>query len=338
VNTSAANGDPFETIDPIYLDTDVDALIGVRSAEHVARRRHALCGAIWKDEGFPGRSDLERTEIDPAVLACSGVRRCMRLEIAMELGFRSVAYYVEPLAAERRLMIFHQGHENDWRQYGGKQSIELALARKCPALIFTMPFLGENRGPISCDGTTAAGAAAHQQMGSFQTPHLHPLKFFVEPIAVALNHLASTADDIAMIGVSGGGWTTHLYAALDPRIRLSYAVAGSVPMFLRRGCHDRDIGDWEQDLPARLNVDYLDIYVLAASGPGRRHVQVINKYDSCCFGGIRHRLYERQVERAVAQTGSGSFAVLLDDSHRCHDISGWTLANFAREDFLPKTP
>ncbi len=38
-------------------------------------------------------------------------------------------------------------------------------------------------------------------------------------------------DHIVMLGLSGGGWTTTLAAAVDARIALSMPVAGSVPKF-----------------------------------------------------------------------------------------------------------
>ena len=38
-----------------------------------------------------------------------------------------------------------------------------------------------------------------------------------------------------MAGLSGGGWTTTLYAAIDPSIRYSFPVAGTIPLYLRTG-------------------------------------------------------------------------------------------------------
>lgn len=32
------------------------------------------------------------------------------------------------------------------------------------------------------------------------------------------------------MGKSGGGWTTTVSAALDPRIRVSFPIAGSIPL------------------------------------------------------------------------------------------------------------
>ena len=45
-----------------------------------------------------------------------------------------------------------------------------------------------------------------------------------------------------MIGLSGGGWTTTVAAAIDPRVGLSIPVAGSLPFDMRFqhpvSCHD----------------------------------------------------------------------------------------------------
>jgi hypothetical protein len=70
-------------------------------------------------------------------------------------------------------------------------------------------------------------------------------------------------------GLSAGGWTTTLLAAVEPRIKASYAVAGSLPMKL----HDKkdDAGDWEQITRDLLDVvDYSDLYLMGAADPGRR--------------------------------------------------------------------
>src|SRR5206468_1063956 len=69
------------------------------------------------------------------------------------------------------------------------------------------------------------------------------LKFFLEPVATCLHYLKtrSAADDFpvyqdfSMAGLSGGGWTTTVYAAIDPTIKYSFPVAGSIPLHLRDG-------------------------------------------------------------------------------------------------------
>ena len=38
--------------------------------------------------------------------------------------------------------------------------------------------------------------------------------------------------DVSMIGLSGGGWTTRMAAAIDPRIKLSIPVR-SAPLYIQ---------------------------------------------------------------------------------------------------------
>ena len=110
--------------------------------------------------------------------------------------------------------------------------------------------------------------------------------FFVEPVAVALNHVAKqyAPEDVIMIGLSGG-WTTTLYAATDPRVRLNSPVAGTLPDCLRVG-RPGDRGDWEQFYPDLHKIaNYLDLYVMGSTGRGRQQRQVLNEHATCCFWG-----------------------------------------------------
>ena len=91
------------------------------------------------------------------------------------------------------------------------------------------------------------------------------LKFFLEPVAVSLNYLKPRYKEVNMAGLSGGGWTATLYAAVDPTIRYSFPVAGSIPLYLRTG---GSVGDKEQYLEEFYRIaGYPDLYVLGAYGP-----------------------------------------------------------------------
>ena len=56
-------------------------------------------------------------------------------------------------------------------------------------------------------------------------------RFFVEPVILTINYAKQVLGykRVVMMGLSGGGWTTTMAAALDPRIELSIPVAGSIP-------------------------------------------------------------------------------------------------------------
>ena len=124
-----------------------------------------------------------------------------------------------------------------------------------------------------------------------------------------------------MIGISGGGWTTTLCAAIDTRIQHSYPVAGSLPLFLRSEC-SRDWGDYEQSLPGFYRIaNYPELYMMGSNGIGRKQFQILNQYDACCFGGIKYRIYENILKNRIKEVGNSEYDIYLDSSHKEHKIS-----------------
>jgi hypothetical protein len=78
----------------------------------------------------------------------------------------------------------------------------------------------------------------------------HPLIYFLDTVRRGLNYAIATHGytEIKLTGLSGGGWTTTLYAALDPRITTGVTIAGSEPFTLRNP------SDAEQeDVPSKGN-------------------------------------------------------------------------------------
>ena len=71
----------------------------------------------------------------------------------------------------------------------------------------------------------------HAWFESWELAGVPVFRFFVEPVIRAVNYATQVLGykRVVMMGLSGGGWTTTLAAALDPRIALSTPVAGSVP-------------------------------------------------------------------------------------------------------------
>lgn len=139
-----------------------------------------------------------------------------------------------------------------------------------------------------------------------------------------------------MIGLSGGGWTTTLYAAVDTRVKLSVPVAGSLPLYLRWG---GSVGDTEQFIESFYRIaGYPDLYVLGSTGKGRKQIQVLNQNDDCCFGRAQHdaaqaampyedavREYEFRVSAALRRAGPGAFQVRIDTKAPGHIISAVAL-------------
>lgn len=190
-----------------------------------------------------------------------------------------------------------------------------------------MPLSGLNAGPVAVAGPYGGtvNLTSHDTMVCLQTPDFNPLRIFLEPVLSIVNDLHSRGiTKIGMAGLSGGGWTTDMYAAIDPRILASYSVAGSMPFYARSWCPPHSsLGDWEQQAVANLGYDYLDIYVLASVGTGRYHANIHIVNDPVCFGGDVVNHYAPSVLSVVSSIGGG-YGALLDTTVSAHTISAYT--------------
>jgi hypothetical protein len=98
------------------------------------------------------------------------------------------------------------------------------------AALYGWPTIG---GPqaTACGGWAPYGA--HELFSCFD----HGLQFFITPVVSVVDWLRALGyRDISMGGLSGGGWTTVVAAALEPRIKRSFPVAGTKPI---PGCRFR---------------------------------------------------------------------------------------------------
>ena len=51
-------------------------------------------------------------------------------------------------------------------------------------------------------------------------------------------------------------------------------------------------------------------------------MKIYNRYERCCFNGLRGKTYEKHVLETVEKIGNGgSFAIILDESHADHRLS-----------------
>lgn len=300
------------------VELDSAAMIRLPDSESVHRKRAAIASLLWPGRGFPAeRMPDAISALDPATIpAIPRGTNATRLVTNMLHGVNSVGYLFEPAGGNRRLAVYHGGHNHGLERALG--TVASLLHSGYSVAVLSMPLTGENIRPI----IGSQLLAEHDQMASLRTAEFHPISLFLEPVAAAINYAETLGyRDISMLGLSGGGWTTTLYAALDPRVRRSYPVAGSLPLHLRTP-DDWSWGDYEQRDADLYNVaNYLELYVLGSHGAARRQVQVLNVYDPDCFSGRLFESYEPAVAAAVERLGSSSFRVFADDTHREHMIS-----------------
>jgi hypothetical protein len=314
----------FVSLDPVYGLTDVEALINIYAPEDAAAARASLGEFLW-DEARLSETMPARVDRNHADARCDDMgdvlERLDLVTVEMEFGIQSLVYHFIPRKGNGRLLIFHQGHLPD-DLMADKPFIREALARGYAVAGFCMPLIGHNNQPVvDVERVGTLRLAYHDHLQFLRPARGHAARFFVEPVVVFLNYAAAEYryGHVAMAGLSGGGWTTVLAAALDPRIRSSFPVAGSYPIFLKAR---RDWGDWEQVTPDLYrNTTYLEMYILGGFGEGRRQLQIVNQFDSCCFGGIKWQTYRDAVRGRVGALGAGEWDVFMDSSHREHKIS-----------------
>ena len=322
-----------------------DRAITLHSAADIAQKRNTLIQYLWGADGFPTRlPDHTVTNIACPLKKLQHLKRADELRIYLAPGLEGLAWHFLADKPNGELVVVHHGHactldddpSHEDVGNGMWRTIQSLLREGYGVLGVFMPHMR----PGDCTGQ-------HEAMFEIKTTG-SPIKYFLEPTALSLNYLKDpkrAVDDqfprykaFHMIGLSGGGWTTTVYAALDPTIRCSFPVAGSIPLFLRSG---GSIGDREQFEPPFYRLaGYPDLYILGATGSGRKQVQVLVRRDNCCFGVAQHDAkvtglpypdamheYETRVQAALKQIGSGSFRLEIDEKAPSHMISHSTIEN-----------
>lgn len=233
-------------------------------------------------------------------------------------GLRSRAYLFS--RGSGQLTIFHEGHNSpDLTDLTDAlmpdtRALLTELLQFSDVLYFDMPLLGVNSGQKILIKGREVSATTHDRFALLDEPGHSALTYFFNPIDLALDSVAARYTTIKMIGRSGGGWTTTLYAALDSRIEESVSVAGTAPIVARGIDSDGrdDLGDWEQYGATIYRwLDYQDLYALAASA-GRRHEQLYFEFDNCCLSGIKGEEARRIYEAAYGEQPTVVFTVLAD--------------------------
>lgn len=321
--------------DRVSLDTNVNELISITNTEQAVAKRTEVVNFIWGPDGLPKDvpASVDKGIADDRYKNLSNLKQIDRLNVAMQWGLTSTAYHFIPAQSNGKLLIYHGGHDGDF--IIAKDLIQFFLKNGFTVIALSMPLEAPNNRPVvDLERIGKIQLTFHEQLKLLQMKAGHPVQLFLTPVAACLNYAESLGyKSIYMAGLSGGGWTTTIYAALDPRITRSYPVAGTLPLHLREdgrrtntAQRGADWGDYEQSIPELYAIaNYLELYVLSSVGDGRKQLQILNKYDPCCMGGEAFRTYESVVNERARASGSGSFAVYLDTKNTNHSISDTAL-------------
>src|SRR5262245_45624282 len=315
----------------------VDRAITVYSAREIDQRRKALINYLWGAAGLPKRPvpNVEITNVVSPVKQLDHLARVDELRIDLAPGLQGLAYHFIPQQPNLGLVVLHHGHACTLDDDPSPQDVGYGLQRTIAALLregygVLGVFMPHMR-PGDCSG-------GHDAMFQITTKG-SPIKYFLEPTAISLNYLKQRSGvgkfpkyrAFHMIGLSGGGWTTTVYAAIDPTIRCSFPIAGTIPLYLRKG---GSVGDREQYESSFYSLaGYPDLYILGAGERGRSQVQILVRRDDCCFGEAQHdpisaalpyaeamHEYETRVRAALKEIGRGTFRLEIDETAPSHMI------------------
>ena len=346
--------------EPLPTNNDPARQIRFHTADEADAHRERLVRFIWTD-GLPTDAlptvtrDVPRTEeiagTDLSHIDHSMVAQIDRLIVDISgWDYLARTYLLHPQNNTRvdRLVVVHQGHAADLG-YGVADTANFLLAAGFTVAVSHMPLSGWNDdadGKLD-DGTEFdvgdRGTSGHNDLFDALAKRVDggTFRLFLEPVVQTINQFIADVPehgDIAMIGLSGGGWTTHMVAAVDTRIRASVPVAGSSPLYVRNE-DSSSRGDAEQVYLPLYDEDiaedgsgggvatWLEIYALGGYGTSfqqhpRQQTMVTNEHDTCCFSKRFADSFKQVVtHRVEGELASGGWSHMLDSSHHEHKIS-----------------
>lgn len=295
----------------------------------VSTLRSTLIGEIWSGFGLPSTGvDSVATNVTNPLAAGgftpSNLLRVDQLTFNMDdnqgnfvTAQTPYVFYPTSGTSNGNLVIYNTGHTSDnnaWPLGNQGVSVQSLVQAGYTVIGLFMPFGGD-------DATTITNHDARPA----PTATLNSLKFYIEPIVRSINYLGSGFGKICMAGLSGGGWTVSVAAAVDTRIARSAHVAGSLPLYMTN--FGSGVRDWEQWLPGVWpTMDYQDLYVMACDG-GRKQTQILNSNDPSDAAYTTYQLYTPYVipVTAAALGAGGTWAMYVSTSSQ-HTITSDSLA------------
>ena len=317
---SVINAKPSDTL-------NINNLISIQNKDDILEKRNMLIQFIWKTNNIPSQlpDTVEINIDDKRFNTFSNLRQIDKLTIEMESGVTSVVYIFLPEISNGKMILYHQGHSGGF--VNGKDTIQKFIDSGFSVAAFSMPLIGLNTQPIiEIDNIGPVKFLKHNQFVYLDKDNFSSMSYFFTPISITLNHIDKnfSFNEYHMVGISGGGWTSTVYPAIDTRISESFSIAGSLPLSLRNVIDD--IGDYEQYNPEFYSIaNYYELYIMSSFGENREHIQIFNKYDSCCFAGNTSNYYKDLIQESISNLNSGNFDIIIDDTHFQHKISNSTI-------------
>jgi hypothetical protein len=317
--------------------SQIDRLISFENSNDVLNKKEMLIEYVWSSDSLPSELPVEHTrDISDELSNLQNLDRIDSFAVEMEYGMNSISYLFLANNPNNKLIIYHQG--DDSRSSGSfdnhsfeedRRIIQHFLNANYSVLIFSMVGHGMNNEPIiQFENLGKLQLNSHEHFVLLETEKFQPIQFFLEPVIITLNQIDIdySFDSYNMIGKNEGGWSTIVISAIDDRIKNSYAISSSFPLWMSP--NQKNFGGYEHHLPTFYQIaNYLELYSMSAFGDGRSLTLFYNEFDPCCFSG---ELYEKYpfadaVKSKLKSLGTGKFNVLIDYNQSENVVSNNTL-------------
>jgi hypothetical protein len=151
-------------------------------------------------------------------------------------------------------------------------------------------------------------------------PNKKPLSLMLSGNFYLINEILTKSDyqEIYAVGISGGGWYSTILSAIIPQITRSFSFSGTIPLPLQY--FDKNKGDWElSDRKNYKDFNYFDLYALSTvdefNKKTRKHHQIYNTYDSCCY----RKPYSSLMKNVATKLEDKNFEI-IELNRNTHDI------------------
>jgi len=316
----------------------INELIDISTVKNLEDKKQSLINYIWFNNTLPSKIpesfsiNINDTEFENM----KNLERIDSFTVKMDYGMDSTSYLFLAENSNNNLIIYHQGHDSYSPGHFDSSSfilderiIQYFLDRQYSVLIFSMVGQGMNNEPIiDFDRFGTIQLNSHNHFELLESDSFHPIKFFIEPVISTLNLIENkySFESYNMIGKNSGGWITTIVSSIDKRIKNSFSVGGSFPLWMSP--NERNFGDYEQHIPEFLEIaNHEELYIMSAYGLDRKSILIYNEFDPCCFSGHLYEKYpfKNQILSKLQNIGNGEFDVLIDIGQKNHIVSDNTL-------------
>lgn len=263
-----------------YIEPRVPRMPAVESAaewraEAERLRRQVLDGVVFRGRAAEWRDYAFRISAEGEIDGPGYFIQKLRYEALPGLWIPALLYLPEKLNGKVPVHLAVNGHDGKGKAAAYKQERCVNLVKR-GMIVLNVEWLGmgQLRGP-------GYGHYLMNQLDLCGTSGLAPFYLSMKNgLDLLLAHPNADPARTAVHGLSGGGWQTIFFSALDPRVVLANPVAG-YSSYRTRVRHLKDLGDSEQTPSDLATVaDYAHLTAMRAPRPT---LLTFNGKDNCCF-------------------------------------------------------